>query len=129
MPLTRADSCAILAEREALLITRCDNVLKSVKRQGDTVRVDSLQQILHGNPACAVQREADAVGFVTQNETEEFAGPKVLFLSHMLKASLALSQSSGIESRPALSATIPPTIAQFVSTSPQTVTVDQSAST
>src|ERR1700739_3086212 len=82
---------------------------------GHDQRKQRLQSIHHWNDLVAIRHSQCAAGKEIILDVDEDEG-----FHRTCMGSLALSQSGGMLSRPALKGTIPPTIAAFVSQSPPT---------
>ena len=83
MSLAGADALAIFAKGEALFVTGGDDVFEVVQRQSDAVLIDGAQQFVNADPTSFVQLEADLLGFVAEDQAEEFAGFDGLFVGHI----------------------------------------------
>ena len=118
--LAGADALAVVAESETFFVAGGDDVIELIAGERRSVLIDGGEEMIDTDPAGFAEFEADAFGFVAQNQAEEFAGSSFFFVSHIEIFSRAASQSAGMLSRPALRATIPPTMAAFVSQSPPT---------
>ena len=73
MPLIRAHTSAVLAEREPLLVVRLDNLLETLPRDLSTCASTAGEELVDGDPASVVELDAGLLELVPEHEAEEFA--------------------------------------------------------
>ena len=72
--LVGADAGAVVAEHEALLGAGGDDLVQRFARELPVVGAALREQRVHGDPAGAVEGDADRLGAVSEHEAEELAG-------------------------------------------------------
>src|ERR1051325_1873007 len=80
VPLAGANALAVFAEGEASFVAGGGDVIELVAGERSSVLIDGVEQIINRDPAGFAELQADAFGFVAQNQAKEFARLDDLFV-------------------------------------------------
>src|SRR6476620_9068949 len=84
MPLTGSDSCSILVEDEAFLVTCGDDVPELIECEGSAAPIEGSEQFVNGDPTSAIEVQSDLLRLMAQNQAEEFAYLSCFLVRHAL---------------------------------------------
>src|SRR6185369_16578558 len=74
VPLTGADTRAVIAERKTLFVILRDDALQKLARQLTAAGAYETKQFVHVGPAVLVERQPNLLRLVPQNKAEKLAG-------------------------------------------------------